>query len=71
MVTSVPALYRFLLYPKSRPLGLALIPEILETLRVDAKQRLWAQHCGWSYRGMATYYRVILPRPDDEPPPPP
>lgn len=71
MVASVPALYRFLLCPTSRPLGLALIPEILEDLRVNAKQRLWAQHCGWSYRGMATYYRVIRPRPDDEPPLPP
>jgi hypothetical protein len=67
MVTSVPALYRFLLCVTSRPLGLALIPEILETLRVDAKQRLWAQHCGWSYRGMATYYQVIRPRQEEGP----
>lgn len=62
MVTAVPALHRFLLCTLSRPLGIALIPEILETLRVNAKQRLWALHCGWSYRGMATYYAVIKPR---------
>ena len=67
MVTSVPALYRFLLCATSKPLGAALIPEILETLRVDAKQRLWAQHCGWSYRGMASYYHVIHPRQEEEP----
>lgn len=67
MVTSVPALYRFLLCVTSRHLGILLIPEILETLRVDAKQRLWAQHCGWSYRGMATYYQVIRPRQEEGP----
>ena len=65
MLTSVPALYRFLICPLSRPLGLLLIPDVLETLRVNAKQRLWAQKCGWSYRGMATYYKVISPRKED------
>lgn len=75
MVTSVPALYRFLLCPirhpeppdfavKPNPLGLLLIPEILGTLRVNAKQRLWANHLGWTYRGLAGYYHIIQPRPE-------
>lgn len=64
MITSVPALYRFLMNVLSRPLGLAIIPEVLESLRVNAKHRLWAEERGWSYRGMATYYRVIQPRED-------
>lgn len=67
MFTSVPAIYRFLICATSIPLGRLLIPEVLEDIRVDAKQRLWAQHCGWSYRGMATYYRVIQPRTEDDP----
>lgn len=71
MIASVPALYRFLLCVTSRPLGRALIPEILETLRVDSKQRLWAQHRGWKYVGLSDYYKIIQPRPDDEPPLPP
>lgn len=65
MFHSVPALYRFFVCTLSRPLGLLLIPEILETLRVNAKQRLWAVENGWSYRGMAFYYQMISPRKED------
>lgn len=61
MVTSVPALYRFLLCPLSRPLGRLLLPEILAEIRVNAKQRLWADHNRWTYRGMAAYYAVLKP----------
>lgn len=74
MITSVPTLYRFLIYPKRllvfpkiHPMGLTHIPEILETLRVDAKQRLWAERCEWTYLGLAGYYRVIQPRQEEGP----
>lgn len=67
MFHSVPPLYRFLICTLSRPLGRLLIPEILETLRVNARQRLWAQHNGWSYRGMAYYYQMISPRKEEAP----
>jgi hypothetical protein len=67
MFHSIPPLHRFLYNVLSRPLAIALIPDVLVELRVNAGQRLWAQHCGWSYRGMADYYRVICPR-DATPP---
>ena len=67
MLNAVPPLYRFLYNVLSRPLGIALIPDVLVDLRSNAGQRLWAQHCGWSYRGMADYYRVICPREESPP----
>ncbi len=65
MFTSAPALHRFMYCATSIPLGRLLIPQCLEEIRTDARQRLWAQHCSWSYRGMAAYYRVIQPRRED------
>ncbi len=60
MVTTVPPLYRFLLCPLSHPLGRLLLPAVLEDLRTDAKQRLWAQQCSWTYAGVAAYYNLVV-----------
>lgn len=59
MHSTVPALHRFLLCPMSPTLGRLLIPDILETLRVNLRMRLWAESKGWEYTQLAAYYNTI------------
>lgn len=61
MLNAIPPLYRFLYNVLSRPLAIALIPEVLTDIRDNAQQLLWAKHMGWSYRAMAYYYHTLAP----------
>lgn len=59
MHATIPAVYRFFACPMSPTLGASLIPEILESLRVSARMRMWVEARGWTTRCLAALYHSI------------